>query len=86
MSVQEAWQEIRLLGCLLGENVPVDEADCRWAVVEEDDGLYGPSVRQTEPTNFTEAAYSQAVLDDTPDPTFDRYDRLADRLAEEEPR
>jgi len=48
------------------------------------------------PDSFAEAAYSQAILDDTPDlgvgrsfrqgrPELPaRYDRLADRLAEEE--
>lgn len=37
MTAEEAWDEIRLLGCLLTENQPATETDCRWAVVVEDD-------------------------------------------------
>lgn len=41
MTTEEAYEEIRLLGCLLTENVPATDDDCDWAVVEvweEDDG------------------------------------------------
>lgn len=34
MSVDEAWEEIRLMGCLLTENV---DPQCRWAVIEDEE-------------------------------------------------
>lgn len=39
MSPQESWDEIRLMGCLLTENTPASEEDCKWAyvIVEEED-------------------------------------------------
>lgn len=36
MTVDEAWDEIRLLGCLLTENQPASEDDCDWAVIVEE--------------------------------------------------
>lgn len=35
MTADEAWEEIRLLGALLTENIPATEDDCQWAVVVE---------------------------------------------------
>lgn len=36
MTPEEAWEEIRLLGCLLTVNQPRSEEDCSWAVVVEE--------------------------------------------------
>lgn len=33
MTVEEAWDEIRLLGALLSENQPKSDKDCQWAVI-----------------------------------------------------
>jgi hypothetical protein len=35
MTAEQAWEEIRLLGCLLPDNQPKDDDDCSWAVVVE---------------------------------------------------
>lgn len=34
MTAEEAWQEIRLMGALLTENI---DPDCKWAVIEDDE-------------------------------------------------
>lgn len=34
MTAEEAWQEIRLMGALLTENI---DRNCRWAVIEDDE-------------------------------------------------
>ena len=37
MTPEEAWDEIRLLGCLATANQPASDEDCDWAVVTDDE-------------------------------------------------